>query len=366
MQLSYHAFEACLADLLWRIGYTDVRMLGRTSPRQRTRHGGRDLEASSRTGLTRSRIIVQAKQYRRPVQRRFVDELRGVMLRTGAAQGVLITTSRFPVVARQTAHADRSAPVRLVDAKELLDLLIAHGIGVTTGAGDVRIDSDFFADLNRRFPGRRTAVLAARSDARNASASASVPVLEQLLSTSLISKGGDMLARTHVLLGLSALWPMEAIPHVVTGDSIAILATAAVFGALLPDLDAAESKLQQLSIAGVRPFAPFGALAHQAWGHRGFLHSPVALVLLAALLAVPALWWGWTVSLALWLGYASHLIADACTKTGIPGWRAGERFYLLPRRLRISTGSAAEEMLLPILAASVILLFLRHLYNPVM
>ena len=62
------------------------------------------MEALARTGVTAARIILQAKQYRRPVSRRFVDELRGTLLRLDARQGLLISTSTFSSVARLAAE----------------------------------------------------------------------------------------------------------------------------------------------------------------------------------------------------------------------------------------------------------------------
>ena len=166
---------------------------------------------------------------------------------------------------------------------------------------------------------------------------------------------------THVLTGITSLWLLEAVPGAVQPESVAILAGLAAFGALLPDLDAAESKIRSLSVAGVRPFAPFADAANSAWGHRGVLHSPAVLLPLAVILSPLALWWGWPASAALWLGYASHLVADAATKTGIPRWPGKGRLFLLPKDWRISTGSKAEDTLLPLLAFAVVVLLLKHM-----
>jgi membrane-bound metal-dependent hydrolase YbcI (DUF457 family) len=53
---------------------------------------------------------------------------------------------------------------------------------------------------------------------------------------------------------------------------------------------------------------------------------------------------GWAAIAALSLGYASHLAADACARTGIPLlYPVRRRFHLLPAVLRIVTGAAPEE-----------------------
>lgn len=171
-----------------------------------------------------------------------------------------------------------------------------------------------------------------------------------------------MMWRTHALFGACSLWLLALIPNMVTPDTVGPLCALAAFGALLPDLDAEASKVRSLSVGGLRPFAPVSALAHRAWGHRGFLHSPLALLLLGGGATTVGLAWAWPPALALWLGYASHLAADACTRSGIPGWlnRPDRRIWLLPPGWRFATGSAAEDLLLPFLALGTLLLILAH------
>lgn len=126
--------------------------------------------------------------------------------------------------------------------------------------------------------------------------------------------------RTHALLGVGSLWLLQPVPHGIgTGDGVSnvgLLAAAAAFGALLPDLDASESRIKHLSPGwGIEPFALPSLLLHRAFGHRGLLH-PRRL-----------------------------------------------RFFLLPPKLRLVTGSPAEDALLPLLADPVLLLLFLHLRN---
>src|SRR5438045_3221124 len=146
--------------------------------------------------------------------------------------------------------------------------------------------------------------------------------------------------RTHVLFGISSLWLLEPLSGVLSADTIGPLAVMAALGALLPDLDAAHSKIKSLEVGGIRPFAPLAWLSHRAGGHRGFLHSPAGLGLVGLFALLPVFMWGWQPSAVLWLGYASHLAADACTRTGIPLWPQNKRWHLLLARLRLVTGSA--------------------------
>lgn len=197
-----------------------------------------------------------------------------------------------------------------------------------------------------------------------------------------------MMGRTHLLVGLSSLWLLEPLPGLLTPDTIGPLLLGAALGSLQPDLDATQSKLRSVSVARIQPFVPLSWLAHRAFGHRGKLHSPGAWLLtgllclsLGLVLAwqypslapsspaqpLEALWTGLGSSsrfalLGVWLGYGSHLLADASTISGIPDWPfSANRLHLLPQSFRFVTGSLAEEMFLPLLALAVLLLLLRHL-----
>ena len=175
--------------------------------------------------------------------------------------------------------------------------------------------------------------------------------------------------RTHALMGVASLWILEAAaPGLVAGGepgNLGLLAAVAAFGALLPDLDAAQSKASNLSLGGVAPLALPALVLHRAFGHRGLLHSALGLLLFGLLVCLPLAFWGGAgPSLALWLGYGSHLAADACTRTGIPllyplRWR----LFLLPPRCRFVTGSATEDAFLPLLASLVLLLLVTALKN---
>jgi membrane-bound metal-dependent hydrolase YbcI (DUF457 family) len=172
------------------------------------------------------------------------------------------------------------------------------------------------------------------------------------------------------MAGLGSLWLLEALPQGVSAGSsannIGLLALLAGVGALLPDLDARESRLKRVTVgAGIAPFVLPSLVLHRTLGHRGMLHSLVGLGLTALLLGLPLLrWLGWQPALALLLGFGSHLALDACTRRGIPAlWPDRTRRFLLPARLRFTTGSAAEEALLVPLTLAALLLFLSVLHG---
>jgi membrane-bound metal-dependent hydrolase YbcI (DUF457 family) len=176
--------------------------------------------------------------------------------------------------------------------------------------------------------------------------------------------------KTHMVIGLSSLWLVELVPPGLEMEHFPLMVGAAAFGSLLPDLDAAESKIKHLSFAGIKPFFLPARAIYRDFGHRGFLHSGSALALLG-LFAIPLVYWlGWQTGVALVLGYGSHLAADACTRSGIP-WLyvpllhpSKKRYHLLPPRYRFVTGSEAEGVLLPFIAVLILILLLRHLPFP--
>ena len=172
-----------------------------------------------------------------------------------------------------------------------------------------------------------------------------------------------MLWRTHALAGINSLWLLVPLPHAVTPDTVGPMAAFAAVGALLPDLDSTRSKIRSVEIKGVRPLVPLSLLVSRAFGHRGLLHSLPGWLGFGFLCLPLASWTGWQAALALWLGYGSHLAADACTRSGIPAWpnRRNRRLHLLPSGLRFVTGSPAEDALLPLLAVCALWLLLRFL-----
>lgn len=129
LALPFPDYVARVALLMARMGYREVHPLGPLHKKGRNTYGAHDIRAMHVQGLTRSSVIAQVKQYRDPVPRSFVDELRGAMLRTGAQQGLLVTTSDFSRSAIEAAlSGQHAAPVRLVAGEELARLMLAYGV----------------------------------------------------------------------------------------------------------------------------------------------------------------------------------------------------------------------------------------------
>ena len=164
LALEYPAFARCLCVLLEALGYEEAKPAGRQEWKgyNRPGGGGYDLEAVLPGGLSPRLTVAQIKQFDGlNVHQRSVDELRGACLRRGAAEAVLITTSAFSQVVRKhaaerVASGTLVAPVRLIDGKELLGLLIQHRLGVREVnrwerahgvAYRLEVDEAFFLDM---------------------------------------------------------------------------------------------------------------------------------------------------------------------------------------------------------------------------
>ena len=157
LSLNYHAFTWVMVHLLERLGYAEIRPVGRNN------RGGYDLEAKLPFALGERKVIIQVKQYgEQMVFRRTVDELRGACLRTGASEGVILSTGPIaPSLSRKGSNSlvhqavPGIAPIQLVDGDELLDLLMLHGIGIIRDDfSDPWLDETYFAGLERLHAGK--------------------------------------------------------------------------------------------------------------------------------------------------------------------------------------------------------------------
>ncbi len=137
-------FEQLVLDLLRAMGYGGTRddaaeRLGRSGDA-----GVDGVIREDRLGL--DSIYIQAKKWRDVVGRPEIQKFFGALHGQRATKGVFITTSGFSREAVE--YADGVTPrVILVDGKELAQLMIDHGVGVTV-AHEYRVkrlDLDYFA-----------------------------------------------------------------------------------------------------------------------------------------------------------------------------------------------------------------------------
>lgn len=211
-----------------------------------------------------------------------------------------------------------------------------------------------------------------------------------------------MLGKSHLFYGLTAGAVLTlALAHATTPLPLAEGAAAGGLGALLPDLDEPGSTIsnaprilgrmaQRLLRRATRgtPLRLLGWLAGllvglaaavlnmvsralsrlvrlASGGHREGSHwLPVwaGLSFVAYAVTVPLL--GPWLGAGFCIGYLSHLASDGCTRSGIPLVpRTAARLHLLPRPMRVCTGTAGETLFTLCYAAAlaaVVWIYLRH------
>lgn len=150
-----------------------------------------------------------------------------------------------------------------------------------------------------------------------------------------------MLARSHVIVAFGCIVAYKA---GTSGDLAAQPLDYIVGGvaALLPDID------DNRSYIGSR-FAPVAFPIRMIFGHRGITHSLLMLGILGGLVYFFGNDFGWMIPFV--IGYASHLLADYVTNTGIP------LFYPYSRRYRFvvtfGTGTWVEYVVVFLLSLGI-------------
>ncbi len=164
---------------------------------------------------------------------------------------------------------------------------------------------------------------------------------------------------------MAGIVSLYGLPLGLSFDSMSLAILFAVIGSLLPDLDARESKLSNIAIGGVAPLKLVARLLSRSLGHRGPMHSLLAVLVVAIAFGLPlALFIDAFAGFGLTLGYLSHLLLDACTRSGVPlYWPDSGRVWLLPPGFRFTTGSAAEDGLFILLSFAASGLLLIHLFQ---
>lgn len=139
-------FERLVVELLVKMGYGGT-LKDAGSAIGRSGDGGVDgIIKEDRLGL--DAVYIQAKRWDSSVGRPVVQGFAGSLEGHRARKGVLITTSSFTRDAQD--YVDRiEKRIVLIDGPTLADLLIEHGVGVTTAATfDLKkIDADYFDEI---------------------------------------------------------------------------------------------------------------------------------------------------------------------------------------------------------------------------
>lgn len=139
-------FQKLVTDLLIKMGYGGTRDEVQRAVKRGADEGIDGIINEDRLGL--ERVYIQAKRWGdtvvgRPELQRFAGALQGQQ----ANKGVFITTSVFSREARDYA-AKISTKIVLVDGEFLVQLMIEHGVGISSvETYDIRqIDSDYFTE----------------------------------------------------------------------------------------------------------------------------------------------------------------------------------------------------------------------------
>ena len=145
-QLPPECFEQLVLCLLVGMGYggsmADVQGVARGAD------GGID-GVVSQDHLGLDRIYIQAKRWDGSVGRPIIQGFVGALAGVGASKGVIMTTSTFAQPAQDYVRTLTDRRIVLVDGQRMSELMLKHGIGVSTKQTFViqRMDEDFFLEM---------------------------------------------------------------------------------------------------------------------------------------------------------------------------------------------------------------------------
>ncbi|MEO5573745.1 MAG: restriction endonuclease [Gammaproteobacteria bacterium] len=138
-------FEKLVVELLVKMGYGGTR---KDAGRAIGRSGDEGIDGiinEDRLGL--DVIYIQAKRWANTIGRPDIQKFAGALQGQRARKGIFITTSNFSKEAEDYASRIENRII-LIDGEYLAQLMIDHGVGVTSVAAYEikRIDSDYFAE----------------------------------------------------------------------------------------------------------------------------------------------------------------------------------------------------------------------------
>jgi restriction system protein len=145
-QLPPEGFEQLVLRLLVGMGYggsmADVQGVSRGAD------GGVD-GVVNQDHLGLDRIYIQAKRWEGSVGSPVIHGFAGALDIVGAKKGVIMTTSTFSKPAEESVIKNNDKRIVLVDGQRMSELMLKHGIGVSTKQTFViqRMDEDFFLEM---------------------------------------------------------------------------------------------------------------------------------------------------------------------------------------------------------------------------
>ena len=118
-------FEHIVGELLKRIGFEDIHVTNYTNDQ------GIDIKARLVVdGVTDSVTAIQVKRWQSNIGSKEIQQLRGSLSTIPPESGLLVTLSDFTTNAIHEAKAPGRVPVSLVNGDRLVELMIAHKLGV--------------------------------------------------------------------------------------------------------------------------------------------------------------------------------------------------------------------------------------------
>jgi restriction system protein len=144
-QVTPKFFEELVVDLLVAMGYGGSREDAASVVGRPGDEGIDGIIKEDRLGL--DAIYVQAKRWKDSVGRPDIQRFAGALQGQRARKGVFITTSAFTPDARAYA-TNLQTTIVLIDGKELAELMLDHGVGVSDAETFkvLKLDEDYFAE----------------------------------------------------------------------------------------------------------------------------------------------------------------------------------------------------------------------------
>ena len=140
-QMAGYEFEQLVAKLLDTLGFRDTQVVGKSGDE------GVDLITYLDSPLIRAKVAVQVKRHSANVGPKDISYLRD---RWGhrADRLLFVTTAAYTAGAQEVAVGQGDKPVELVNGDQLIDVMIEHGLGVSTRpVVKYELDENFFSGV---------------------------------------------------------------------------------------------------------------------------------------------------------------------------------------------------------------------------
>ena len=126
LTISPSMFEELVGQLIEAMGFFDVHVVGQTGD------GGVDVRGKRRDEWGHvEEVVVQVKRHAKSIGRPVIDQMVGVLARSKADRGIIVTSSDFTPQALSAAKQHQH--LRLVNGPQLVNFLARHGIGLKHG-----------------------------------------------------------------------------------------------------------------------------------------------------------------------------------------------------------------------------------------